>query len=255
MADNKKTSKTKRSQVSAEKRETTRKLRKLREEGFVPAVVYDQKTNSDNIKIDAGDVHVLLQDSAENSIVDVKIDDKEKTAILKEIQKDPRTGDITHVSFMALNPKKEIDLEVEVRLVGEAPAVKNSVGVLILTNHELELRGLPKDMPNYLTIDISELEEIGDSLDATNIEIPDGVRFVREKDQRLTVATITPFQKEIEEEKEEEETAEGEIELEIEDGEEGAEPAEGEAGEEGEQGEGAKADQPDGEKKPEAGKQ
>jgi large subunit ribosomal protein L25 len=219
------------------------KAKALRRDDIIPAVAYDQKTNSQDLQISLGDLEAFLKDAKKGQLVEVTIDGKDaKTAVFKDMQLNVKTYSPTHVSFMILDDKTEVDMPVRIELTGEAKAVKNSIGVLIQVLNSLDLRGLPKDFPDYLELDITDLAEIGDSLDVSKLDIPKSLEFVQPDDKDLTVATIRPFQKEIEVEEvkpalgeEGEELAEGE---EIPEGEEGAEgetPEGGEAPAEGEQ--------------------
>jgi large subunit ribosomal protein L25 len=202
-----------------------KKAKALRREDFIPAVAYDQKTNSKDLQINLGDLEAFMKEAKKGQLVEITIDGKNpQVAVFKEIQLNVKTYTPIHVSFMILDDKTEVDMPVRIELTGEAKAVKNSIGVLIQVLNSIDLRGFPKDFPDYLELDIADLAEIGDSLDVSNLNIPDNLEFVQPDDKELTVATIRPFQKEVE--VEEEKPAEGE---------EGEELAEGEELPEGEE--------------------
>ncbi len=216
--------------ITVKQRDSKKKPKTLIREEIIPGVVYDQKTNSELIGIPLGDLKQFLLDAREGQLVELTIKDKNpKTAVFKELQMDVRANTPSHVSFMILDDKKIVDMPVRIVLDGEAPAVKNSLGVMIQTLNAIELRGLPKDFPNSLSINVTSLEEVGDSLDILAIKIPEKLEFVRDEDKELTVVTIRPYQKAIEEEKPE--VVEGEELIEGEEIPEGGVPAEGEEGE------------------------
>jgi large subunit ribosomal protein L25 len=235
-----------RKKIKAQTRESTKNMKKLIRHGFLPAVAYDQKAKSYNIKLDYGVATKLVRNTTGSTIYELEIDGKEHLALIKEIQKDIRKGTIHHISFMILDPDAMVDISVGVVAKGVAPAVRNNIGVLIFVHDSLNLRGYPKDIPEYIEANVTEMKEIGDHIRVEDINMPEDLEFIQEKDKELTLATIRPFQKVMEVEVEEEEPAEGEIEVgEIIEGEEveGEEGAEGEEGEEapaeGEQAEGA----------------
>jgi large subunit ribosomal protein L25 len=240
--------------LEAQKRKMVRKLKSMLEDGMVPGVVYDQKGNSENIKMPASEVKKLLDTLKGTPLINLDVEGKTHIALLKEVQIDHRQNTVSHLSFMSLDPKKEADFEVEIIETGESPAVKNNLGLLIFDRSSVELRGLPEKIPNYLKADISKLEKIGDSIIVSDLDIPDGLEFITEEVAEYPVATIRPFQKTLEEElKEEEEAKAAKAEEELTDeelaeieGEEGA--AEGVT--EGEEGETAEA-QPSEEAPPE----
>lgn len=218
--------------VNAHERTEMKKLRKLVLGGFVPGVVYDQTGASKMIKIPANEVERLLQHIKGTPLVDIDVEGKDKhVALLKEVQVDKRINQVNHLSFLALDPNKKALFEVDIELSGESPAAKNNLGVLLFTRNSLELRGLPKDIPSKLIADITSLENVGDTIFVSDLDIPDTLEFVNEKAREYSVATIQAFQKVEEEAPAAEEVAEGE-EATAQTGEEQtAEGAEQEAGE------------------------
>lgn len=229
--------------LEAKKRTEKGKSKRLVEEGLVPGVVYDQDTNSTMITIPSGELKTVISDAVSTTFIDLTVegDKKPRTTIIKEIQRDPRTNKIIHISFMQLDEKKKITVPVNVELIGNSKAVKNNVGILVTVTKYLTITGYPKDIPEYLELDITPLEEIGDTVSVNSIEFPEGVKLVQESDKNLTAASIRPFQK-LEIEEPEEEKTEG---LEILEGEELPEGVEVPEGEEGELPEGVEA--PEGE--------
>ncbi|MFH1547558.1 MAG: 50S ribosomal protein L25 [bacterium] len=217
-------------QINVKPRDPKLNPRALVREETIPGVIYDQKTNSESVLLSLGELEQFLVNAKQGQLVELTVDGKNpRTAVFKELQMDVRTNSPKHVSFMLLAEDVEVDMPVRIKLEGLAPAVKNSLGVLIQTLNAVNLRGLPKDFPNFLTIDVSSLQNVGDTLGMNSISIPEGLDFIRDEDKDLSVVTISPFQKAIEEEKPE--IAEGE------EGEEGEELAEGEEAVEGEEGE------------------
>jgi large subunit ribosomal protein L25 len=225
-----------RKKIKAKSRKPVKNVKKLVRTGWLPAVAYDQKANSTNIQIEMGDAMQIAKTATPSTLFDLSIDGGDsQIALVKEVQKNIRTGRLHHFSFMILDPKAKVDIPVEIVPEGISPAVRNSIGVLIFVHDSLNLRGLPEDIPGAIKADVTSLEEIGDKITVQDIDIPDELEFVHEADKDLTLATIRPFQKVIEVEVEEEETEE-EIEAgEIIEGEEGeleeGEEAEGEEGE------------------------
>lgn len=222
--------------IKAQKRTTLKKTKKLVHEGMTPAVIYDQKCNSQSIKVPTGDLEKILATATKSTIIEIQVDDeKSHIALITEVQNDIRLNQVRHVSFMSLDPKKEITIPVQLTAIGESEAVKNSLGILLLPNDTIELRGLPDKMPAYIEIDITSLKNIGDTIRVSDLTLPEGVALLHEKDEKMTIATITPFQKAIEEE---EEKPEEDGEEEVEGGEvEGEGEGEGEGETEGKEGE------------------
>ena len=231
-------------QIEAQPRKKTRKLRAMIDEGFVPGVIYDQTGMSENIKIPSNIVEKLLQEITGTPIVNVILGKTTYITLLKETQKDLRRNVVNHLSFMALNPKKKAQFDVEVSYIGESPAVRNSLGILITNTDTISLRGLPEHVPSHITANTSALSQIGDRITVSDLSIPDELELVHEDDKDFILATIQPFQKTLEEEREEEKLAQPEDEEEVELDADG-EPIEGEEGEdEGEKAENTETDSP-----------
>ncbi len=210
--------------IKAKKRKIVGKKTKiLRQEGKLPASIYGPKQDPMNIEVDAKEFRRVFLDVGTNKFVDLVIDEKDNVKVLiKEVQMEPLTGKYIHVSFYAIDETKSIIADVPVEIIGESPAVKTNIGFLVIPFDHLTLRCLPKDLPENIPVEISNLKEIGDSVLISDIEFPEGVEIAGNIDETASLAYIAPPQKEIVEEevKEEEEEGEEEGEKEAEGGEE-----------------------------------
>jgi len=198
----------KRITVTAQPRNETKKLHGMIKKGFTPGVIYNQKGDVEHIKIASNAVQSFIQEIEGTPLVDIQVEGGHThVALIKEIQKDLRRNAINHLSFMALDPEREAVFDIELVPTGESLAVKNNLGVLIISLKSLELRGLPKDIPSEIPVDITKLEKIGDIITVADLQIPEGLEFVRENVKEYAVASIQQFQKTVEEEKAEEAAA------------------------------------------------
>lgn len=209
--------------LTAEERDMTgkQKVKKIREKGYVPAVVYGKDIESKPLQINHEDLIEILHTSAgENVIVKLNIQQKEEkdsseakdtvNALIKEIQQDPITRDILHVDFSKVSLTEKIVVKVPIDTKGDPVGVTQENGVLEVPMWELEVECLPTDIPERITVDIEEME-IGDTLHVDDIEFPTGVEIL--DDPERTVVSVAP-PREIEEEEEEEEEMELEEEME-----------------------------------------
>lgn len=212
--------------LTAEERDLVgkQKVKKVREAGDVPAVVYGKDIDSKSIQVNHEDLIEILHTSAgENVIVklDIKRQDEEEgkssnqtnhtvTALIKEIQQDPITKDILHVDFSKVSLTEKIVVKVPINTKGDPVGVMEDNGVLEVPMWELEVKCLPMDIPEEITIDIKEME-IGDTLHVKDIEPPTGVE-VLENPERTMVSVAPPREIEEEEEEEEEIAVEEEVE-------------------------------------------
>ncbi|MCA1962559.1 MAG: 50S ribosomal protein L25 [Prosthecobacter sp.] len=150
-------------------------VNRLRKSGVTPAVVYGRKVAPVNVQVDTKTFTKILQGSAsDNILVSLKLESGEQLALVQEVQHDHLKGGISHVDFHAIAMDEEIHAEVPVEIVGESPGVKFG-GLVEAIHHNLEVRCLPKDLPEHITVDVSGLE-LGKAIHVGDIQYPEGVR-------------------------------------------------------------------------------
>lgn len=214
--------------LKAERREGTGKgvARKLRATGRVPGVLYGQGLEPTALSVDERELYHVFHTSGSNVLVDLVLDGKEHFALLREVQRDHIRGRYVHVDFFAIRRDENVKVDVQVRIVGESPGVKQG-GLLEHHLWAVQVECLPRDVPEAIEADVSELS-IGDSLRVGGLEVPSGVTILSDPEETV-VTVVTPQIVKVEEEIPEEEVAEAA---------EGEVPAEGaaEAAEEGGEG-------------------
>ncbi|MEQ1749744.1 MAG: 50S ribosomal protein L25 [Prosthecobacter sp.] len=155
--------------------EGTASVKRLRKSGSIPAVIYGRKVTVSNVQVDAKIFTKILQNSAsDNILVSLKLDKGEQLALVQEVQHDHLKGGILHVDFHAIAMDEEIHAKVPVDMVGEAAGVKHG-GLVEAIHHELEVRCLPKDLPERISVDVSALN-VGDAIHVGELKLPEGVR-------------------------------------------------------------------------------
>lgn len=150
---------------------------RLRKEGLIPAVLYGRKRAATNLKVDGKTFNRILEHSAsDNILVSLKIPGESagQLALVQEVQHDHLRGGILHVDFHAIAMDEEIHADVPIDLVGSPEGVKLG-GVLEYIHHAIEVRCLPKDLPDKLSIDVSHLK-LNESVHVSDIKMPEGVR-------------------------------------------------------------------------------
>jgi large subunit ribosomal protein L25 len=196
--------------LSVEKREGSGKsvVRKLRRADKVPGTIYGGADEPASISVDALEIARLLR--GEHSIVDIEVDGKAEQVVVKDVQKHPVYSQIIHIDFMRVVAGQEIAIEVPIHLVGEAIGVKNG-GVLTTLRSEVQISVLPKNMPDNIEVDISNLE-IGDAIRLGDLK---SENFTIIDDDNEMVAQVSAQKMEEEEPEdilaEEEESAEPEV--------------------------------------------
>lgn len=177
--------------------------RRLRREGWIPAVVYGGGKDPVPIRVEKARFLQLLREAgSENAVFLLELvgADKKRHTMIREIDSDPITHQVLHVDFQRILMDEVITVSIPIELEGTASGVKNQGGVLDFVTREVEIECLPGDIPPRVTLDVSALE-IGDHLELSDIEFPGSVKLMEEPD-RVVVSITAP---QIEEEPEEEE--------------------------------------------------
>lgn len=175
--------------LKAVKRDDTGKgsARRARAEGLVPAIVYGQGMEPISISVNRREFVTALQtDAGMNVLLNLDVDGSTTTALTREIQTDPVRGTLLHADFVKIDLKQEVEVEVPVHVVGEAPGVKEG-GVLEHPLFTLHVRCLPTNVPESIDADISGLN-IGDSLRVS--ELSEGRDFHILNDPESVVASV-----------------------------------------------------------------
>jgi large subunit ribosomal protein L25 len=175
-----------------------RKVKNLRQQGLVPANVYGYGTDSVAIEVNQIEFSKLYQDAGETGVVDLKVGDEKRArpVLISSLQFDPVTGAILHIDFLQVDLTKTIATNVPLVLEGESAAVKEKDGVLVQVINEVEVEALPDDLPDHLTLDLSLLAEIGDSLKVSDLKAPAGVTLL--DDPETVLVTIQEQVEEVE---------------------------------------------------------
>lgn len=166
-------------------------LRKFRQKGLIPGIVYGAKEKSAPVFVEEEKfIKALHTKSGQNVLIKLKIGDKSKTVLLKEIQRDIITRKPIHIDFYAISLKEKVGVEVPLKVVGEAPGVKVSGGVLEHIIREVSVRCLPTQIPEAFTVDVSQLN-IGDNVTVKDLSTPDNVEILTSSDS-IVVHIVAP---------------------------------------------------------------
>ena len=153
--------------------------RRLRHQGKVPAIIYGAGRPPRALSFDHNKVLKQLEnESFYSSILHIKVGEKSQAAILKDMQRHPARPRIMHLDFQRIVEDEEIKMNVPLHFVGEevAPGVKLGGGKVSRLMTEVEVVCLPKDLPEYIDVDISELE-LDAMLNLSDIKLPEGVQI------------------------------------------------------------------------------
>ena len=217
-------------ELRAEKRTIIgKRVKGLRREGIIPALLYGPKTEPVSIQCDERELQHVLARAGGTNLISLRIGDagKPKMILVSEVQRDSITNELYHVDFYQVVMTEMVKAEVYIIFTGEPPAVQQKEFMLLQGTDSVEIECLPGDLIHSIEVDLSTLVEIDDAIYVKDLQVPENITILTDgnelvaKVQRLRVAE--------EEEEVEVEVAPEEVEViakgkEVEEAEEEAEP-------------------------------
>jgi large subunit ribosomal protein L25 len=195
--------------VKSEKRQGlgSNAARRLRAQGFVPAVLYGESLETTPLVLSKKDiVQILRLESGENTIFKVAVEGDTTDAMIKELQVDPSNDELLHVDLIRISMDKPIRVTVPVIHRGEPVGVKTEGGFIDFVTREVEIECLPRDIPESLGIDISELH-VNQSIKVEGMAAPAGVKVLTDPNTVLVLVSLPHKEEEFPGEKPEGEVA------------------------------------------------
>ncbi|HOW13100.1 MAG TPA: 50S ribosomal protein L25, partial [Candidatus Pacearchaeota archaeon] len=184
--------------IKVKKREKTGKeVKKLREKGILPAVLYGPKIKPQPIELDLKEFKKIYKEAGESSLISLEIENKKTPVLIHKIEKDPVTDEFIHVDFYQPILTEEVEAVVPLVFEGISPAVKDLGGTLIKEIHEVHVKALPENLPHEIKVNIENLKTFEDEILVKDLILPQKVKVLREPDE--IVALVVPPEK-IEEE-------------------------------------------------------
>lgn len=181
----------------------SRKIKVVRQEDCIPAIVYGGKKEkgSTAIKVDRRTYeHIMRHHQGQSVIFHLNVMEgskklKDYSVIVKEEQHEPVSDDLLHIDFHRISLTEELEVKVPIATKGEAAGVKNDGGSLDHAIWELDIVCLPTNIPEKITVDVTELL-IGDAIHVKDIVLPEGVRT--NHDPEAILVSVVPPMKEVE---------------------------------------------------------
>jgi large subunit ribosomal protein L25 len=191
--------KSSRSTLNVEKRTILgRKVKSLRRQGKLPANIFGKKIKSQAVSVDYSEFSKLFRKVGETAVVDLELKaGAPRPVLITNVSRHPVTGNYLHADFHQVDLTEKVTAQIPVRLVGEAPAVKDKGAVLVTVISEVEVKALPADLPDHFEVDIANLNEFGDSILIKDLKVPAAVELLAGPEE--TVVTTQQPKEEIEE--------------------------------------------------------
>jgi large subunit ribosomal protein L25 len=165
-----------------------KKVKKMRTQDLIPAVMYGHKIASQNLMVNSLDFKRVYSKAGESALVELDSEGKKINVLIHDTQTDPMTGKVSHIDFFQVNMKEEVETEIPLVFVGEAPAVKEHGGVLVKSMDAIKVKCLPADLPEKYEIDLAKLATFADSIAVKDLKISDKVEILM--DQETIIASV-----------------------------------------------------------------
>jgi len=175
----------------------------LREQGFIPAVLYGKKTPACSLQVDAQDFKTVYKEAGDTDIIDLIIKDENKnqtkSVLVQNVSNHFLDGSLLHVDFFEVEMDKPITAHIPVNFIGESPAVKLG-GVLVKPMSEIEVEALPMDIPHEIIVDISSLTDFDQTLYIKDINFPSKVKVLIDENMPVVSVNAPITEEELEKE-------------------------------------------------------
>jgi large subunit ribosomal protein L25 len=162
---------------------TGKQVKTLRVAGRLPAVIYGKTFKPVAISLDYREAQKILPTISSSQLVVVDVEGTRHTALVREKQRDPVSSKLLHIDFLEVSMTEKLHATVGIQFEGDAPAIKNYDGVVVIRSEEIEVEALPRDLPERIIVDLSSLAEIGDTIFVRDLVLPAKVRILSDVDE------------------------------------------------------------------------
>lgn len=169
-----------------------KKIAKLRDDGFIPSVVYGGKSEPIMTQSPNVETTKVVKAAGKHTPVNIVVDDKKKLAIIKDVDVDPIRHSYRHIAFHTINQNDVITTEVPIVLSGKGESIAERAGLVVLQAIEhIEVKAKPVDLPESIELSIINLATDEDKLTVGDIKLPSGVEFADvDQDMELVIANV-----------------------------------------------------------------
>ena len=173
-----------------------KQVKALRRAGQVPVNLYGRGMKPMALQVDAKSVTRVLSRTGQSRLINLNVQGQTQPHVVlaREIQREPITGSLYHVDFMAVSMTERIKVQIQVVLVGESPAAQRGEGVLVQAINSLEVECLPGDLMDAIRVDVSTLDKIDAQITVKDLQVPESIKVLADPDDM--VVRVTPAREE-----------------------------------------------------------
>ncbi len=173
-----------------------KQVKALRRTGLVPANLYGRTVQPLALQVDAKTLNRVLHQVGTSRLITLRVEGRKEPqlALARDIQREPITGSLYHVDFLAVSMTERIKVAVQIALVGESPAVQRGEGVLVHALNSVEIECLPGDLVDAIRVDVSNLDKVDAQITVKELPVSDRIKVLADPDE--TVVRVTPVREE-----------------------------------------------------------
>ncbi len=189
-------------ELSAQVRTVTGKqVRRLRREGWVPAVLYGSDAQSRPLQVPAAEAEEVIDQAGTSHLITLSISGESSPlqVLVRGLQRDPIRRNLLHVDFYRVEMDKPITMEIPIVLVGSSPVVDRREGILLQGKQTLEIECLPRDLIEAVEVDLSTLTEVNQQITVGDLALPPSIRVLDDPDEMVVRVTPLEVTEELEE--------------------------------------------------------
>lgn len=165
---------------------TGKKVKSLRADGFIPAVLYGHDVKPTNLTLPAKEFSKVFSEAGSSNLVKLEINEKNPVNILiLEPQVDPVRDFTIHADLYQVRMDEKIKTEIPIEFVGVSEAVEQLDGTLITNKSELEVECLPGDLVDHIEVDLSVLKTFEDSVHVKDLKVTDKIEILADPEEMI----------------------------------------------------------------------
>jgi len=174
-----------------------KKVRFLRRQGITPMHLFGHGIDSVSLQCDTAKLQRVLAEAGKTRLISLKLDNERRprAVVVREVQREPRTGETLHVDFYQVKMAEQVKMEVPIVLVGEAPALKLKENMLVQELNNLSIECLPAKIPASVGLDIGSLIEPEQAVRVKDIELNEGITILNDPELVVVKITSRPVEK------------------------------------------------------------
>jgi len=193
--------------VAQLRKQTGKKVKFLRREGLIPAIIYGRGIETLPISVDKRETTQLFNKISGSTILTIKVEGKEHATLVRELQRDYIKNELLHIDFQAVSLKEKLRTHVSLTLVGDAPVLEEFDALIVSGIDQIEVECYPQDLVDTIEVDVSSLAEIGSAIYVKDLPELKNIEILSDPEDLVAVASavkeeVEPVEEELIEEEE-----------------------------------------------------